>query len=93
MHQHQPGAYSAKWLGSYYLYLKDYQQAIPLLEFSAGLEARDAQLQYNLAGAYVSTGDYNKALQTIDECLAIQADFPGAAIMRRDLLRIIGTKK
>jgi tetratricopeptide (TPR) repeat protein len=93
MHQHQPGAYSAKWLGSYYLYLKDYQQAIPLLEFSAGLEARDAQLQYNLAGAYVSTGDYNKALQTIDECLAIQADFSGAAIMRRDLLRIIGTKK
>ncbi len=93
MHQLQPGAYSAKWLGSYYLYMKDYKQAIPLLEFSAGLDTRDAQLLYNLAGAYAYTKSYDQALQAIQKCLVLQNDFPGAAVLQQDLLRITGTKK
>jgi tetratricopeptide (TPR) repeat protein len=93
MHRHHPGAYSAKWLGIYYLFMKDYQQAVSLLEYSAVLNAKDPQLHYNLAGAYVYTGDYGKALQTIEKCLAIQADFPGAAVMHRDLLRVANRKK
>jgi len=93
LHKQQSSAYSTKWLGIYYLYKKEYAQALSFLELSTSIMANDPQVQYNLAGAYFQCAEYGKALQAIEKCLSIQVNYPGAKIMQHDLLRIQRYKK
>ena len=88
-----PGAYSKKWLGTYYLFQKEYTKALDFLLQSFRFNTNDTQLLYNLAGAYLYNNDKQKALETIDKCLMIDGTFPGARIMKRDLERILGSGK
>ena len=84
-----PDAYSKKWLGTYFLYKKNYGQALDFLQQSREYNERDAQLWYNLAGAYLHLADYPASLQAIQKCLVLDPDFPGARRMEQDLIRIV----
>ena len=91
MEHNIPGAYSAKWLGIYYLVNQNYQQAGGYLEQSLKRNSRDPQAFYNLAGVYIHEGNYTKALELINSCLELDPDFEGAARTKADLERALGT--
>jgi tetratricopeptide (TPR) repeat protein len=84
-HQIRPDAFSTKWLGIIELSREHTKDALRYLEASAKLKADDAQLLFNLAGAYIGGGDYAKALETIDRCLRADPRFPGAVELRSQL--------
>ena len=90
LHNIHPDEFSGKWLGIYFLIKGEYQLALEFLEFSAKLNKRDAQLFYNLAGAYLYNKKYEQALESVEKCLNIERNFPGAEIMKRDLQRLLG---
>ncbi len=88
LHKIHPNAFSGKWLGAYYLVKKNYENALRYLEFSLELNKNDSQLLYNLAGAYTYNKMFEKALTTVEKCLKINPDYPGAKILYRSIKNI-----
>ena len=84
-----PDAFSAKWLGNINLSQGNIDDAIKFLNQSLLFDQNDAQVYYNLAGAYVQRKEYNNALQSIEKCSSIKPDFSNAQIMKTQLLKII----
>ena len=74
----EPDDYSAKWLGNIALYKGNYDEAVNYLTRSVELNSKDAQVLYNLAGAYSQKKIYNVALNTINKCLSIDPNYPQA---------------
>lgn len=69
---------SAKWLGTIALEAKNYDTSIKYLEIASQLDSTDAQILYNLSGAYYNKGYNFKTLQTLEKCLRIRPDYPQA---------------
>ncbi len=69
---------SAKWLGTIALEAKNYDTSIKYLEIASQLDSTDAQILYNLSGAYYNKGYNFKTLQTLEKCLRIKPDYPQA---------------
>ncbi len=91
-----PSAYSAKWIGTYYLVHNDYPLAGKYLEQSIVRSDQDPQTFYNLAGVYINEGSFQEALDMVDRCLELAPDFEGAAKTRADLekaVESVGGKK
>lgn len=78
-------AFSTKWLGIIELSRNNNSEAIKFLKESLSYQSRDAQVHYNLSGAYVNSSDYNSALVSIEKCLQIDNKFPGAVELYNQL--------
>ncbi|NWF88826.1 MAG: tetratricopeptide repeat protein [Ignavibacteriaceae bacterium] len=85
----EPNDYSTKWLGNIALYKGDYDNAISFLSKSLDLNSNDAQVLYNLAGAYAQKKIYNMALNTINKCLAVDPNYPQANNLKQQLIRVV----
>jgi len=92
LHKMRPDAFSAKWLGAYYLTISNYNKAIELLEYGLDFNAKDTQILYNLSGAYYHNKMYNKAFIAISNCLQINPGFPNASILHTELKSIVNNK-
>jgi len=84
-----PGAFSAKWLGNIFLYQNDPDSAIFYLEKSIGFDNQDAQIYYNLAGAYSYKNEFEKSIAHVNRCLAINSYYPGAAELKKSLQSLV----
>jgi len=82
----QPGAYSTKWLGIIDLINTKVDSAIGNLSKSINYNASDAQVYYNLAGAYSIKKDYQTALQMINRCLQIEPNYSRAKDLQQQLI-------
>lgn len=84
-----PDAFSAKWLGNINLNRGKVDEAIKYLSASIDYNKNDAQIYYNLAGAYIQREDYTNALESIKKCLSLKPDFPNAQTLKDQLTEIL----
>ncbi len=80
-----PNSFAQKWLGIINLSKNNVDSAILYLEQSIKADYRDAQTLFNLAGAYSLNQNYTKALETVNLCLQVNPDFPGAKNLQLQL--------
>ena len=85
----EPSDYSAKWIGNIALFKGDIDTAINYLNKSAQLNAKDAQVFYNLAGAYSKKKEYTSALNSIDRCLGVNPNYPNAENLKMQLSQAV----
>ncbi len=85
----QPNAFSAKWLGQIELNAGNITPAIKFLEESLMYDSTDAQVIYNLSGAYALNKEYNKSLNSLKKLMKINPKYPGAEALFNDLIRIV----
>ena len=88
----QPDAFNSKWLGIIDLSQGFVDDAIDYLETSIRYDKKDAQVYFNITGAYAQRKEFDKALQSIDKCLKINPDFPRAKQIQQQLTEIINRK-
>jgi tetratricopeptide (TPR) repeat protein len=84
----KPGAYSTKWLGIIDLLNNKVDSAIGNLSKSINYNSADAQVYYNLAGAYSIKKDYQTALQMINRCLQIEPNYSRAKDLQQQLINV-----
>lgn len=84
-----PGAFFAKWLGIIDLSKDKYDSAIKYLNESLKYDPADAQVLYNLSGAYSKNKMFNEALNTVNRCLSVNPNYPGAHHLKNQLAAII----
>jgi tetratricopeptide (TPR) repeat protein len=82
-------AFSTKWLGIIDLSKRKVESAIKYLEESLIFNSGDAQVLFNLAGAYSLDKQYSKALDTINRCLRINPKFNGAKGLQNQLQNVL----
>jgi tetratricopeptide (TPR) repeat protein len=80
------GAYSTKWLGIIDLLNNKVDSAIGYLSKSINYNSSDAQVYYNLAGAYSIKKDYQTALQMVNRCLQIEPNYSMAKDLQQQLI-------
>ena len=85
----EPSDYSAKWIGNIALYKGDLDVAILYLNRSQQLNSRDAQVLYNLAGAYSKKKEYQLALNSINACLSLNPNYPQADNLKQQLIQAV----
>jgi tetratricopeptide (TPR) repeat protein len=83
-----PDAFSAKWLGNINLNNGRIDEAIVYLNQSSSFDKTDAQVYFNLTGAYIQNEQYDKALESIESCLKVKPDFANAQYLKDQLLEI-----
>jgi tetratricopeptide (TPR) repeat protein len=81
-------AFANKWIGQIYLNDGKTKEALPYLEKSLKMVPDDAQLLYNLSGAYALDAQYQKARETLARLEKIRPNFPGAADLKQQLDRL-----
>ena len=86
LYELKPGAYSAKWLGIIGLLNNRVESAISYLSKSINFNSSDAQVYYNLAGAYSIKKDYKTALQMVNRCLQIEPNYSMAKDLQQQLI-------
>ncbi len=79
-------AYSTKWLGIIDLLNNKVDSAIGYLSASMNYKPSDAQVLYNLAGAYSIKKDYKAALQMINRCLQLEPNYSMAKNLQQQLI-------
>jgi len=84
-----PDAFNSKWLGIMDLSHGFVDDAINYLETSLKYDKKDAQVYFNITGAYAQKKEFIKALDSISKCLQIKPDFPRAREMQQQLTEII----
>jgi len=87
------GAYSTKWLGIIDLLYNKVDFAIVHLSKSINYNSTDAQVYYNLAGAYSIKKDYQTALQMINRCLQIEPNYSMAKDLQQQLINASRSKR
>ncbi len=85
----KPDAFNSKWLGIIDLSQGFVDDAIKYLELSLRFDKKDAQVYFNITGAYAQKKEFNKALESINKCLQINPDFARAEQIRLQLEAII----
>jgi len=71
MYKLGPDAFCTKWLGQISLNKNNTAEALKYLEESVALSSNDAQVFYNLAGAYFLNKRYDEALETVKKSLRL----------------------
>ena len=84
----KPDAFSSKWIGNILLSNGNVDQAIKYLKESNKFDASDAQVLYNLAGAYIQKKNYKTALEYFERCLEINPLYPNAQLLKNQLIKI-----
>jgi tetratricopeptide (TPR) repeat protein len=87
-HKENPDAFTSKWLGNICLNRGEVDNAINYLKRSIKQDDSDAQVLYNLTGAYIKKEDYRKALESIEKCVKINPEFPNAKSLKIQLTEI-----
>lgn len=82
-----PDAFTYKWLGISLMANQEFAESIQYLDKARNLTPLDAQLLYNLAGAYLFTGQMPAALHCLQACLQVDSTFPGARLMADEVKR------
>lgn len=82
----KPSSYSTKWLGIIDLLNNEVDFAIGYLSKSISYSASDAQVYYNLAGAFSIKKDYTTALKMINRCLQIEPNYAMAKNLQQQLI-------
>jgi lysophospholipase L1-like esterase len=85
----EPNDYSAKWIGNIALFKGDVDKAIFYLTKSVEMNSTDAQVLYNLAGAYSRKKLYNASLININKCLSIDPNYPEANNLKQQLTQAV----
>jgi len=85
----KPDAFSTKWLGIIDLSEGKNDSAIKYLKESLKFDPKDSQVLFNLAGAYTRINEYNKALESINDCLHIDPHYEGAEKLQNQLESLI----
>lgn len=80
-----PQALYAKWIGIIDLSKEKIDSAIFYLSESLKLTSTDAQVYFNLAGAYIKKKMFNEALNSINNCLTVNPNYPDAARLKSQL--------
>ena len=88
-----PDAFNSKWLGIIDLSQGFIDDAIKYLETSLKFDSNDAQIFFNITGAYAQKKEFGKALNAINKCLQLNPNFPRANIIRQQLEAIINKRK
>ncbi len=88
-----PGAFYAKWIGIIDLSKGNIDSAIKYLNESLRYGTNDPQVYYNLAGAYSKKKMFSEALNTIENCLSLNPNYPGANGIKSQLLQILKSKQ
>lgn len=83
-----PDAFTTKWLGNISLNEGETDSAIRYFLESTKYY-KDAQVFYNLAGAYIQREEYSEALTAVEKCLSINPKFPNAENLEIQLRSII----
>ncbi len=81
----ESSAFAEKWMGNIDLWNNRPAAAKQHLLASLRLNQDDAQVWYNLSGAYIDEKNYPEALHAVDEALALQPNFPGAKDLKEKL--------
>ncbi|MCW8961057.1 MAG: hypothetical protein OQK29_05790 [Ignavibacteriaceae bacterium] len=87
-----PDAFNSKWMGIINLSQGFVDDAIKFLEASIKFNNKDAQIYFNITGAYAQKKEFIKALDAINRCISLNPDFPRAQIIRQQLLSIVNKK-
>ncbi len=82
----KPTGFSSKWLGIINLLNNKVDSAINFLNLSLNYNSSDAQVLYNLAGAYSMKKDYKSALRIINKCLEVNPNYSMAKDLQRQLI-------
>lgn len=85
----EESAYAYKWIGQIEFEKGKLSKALPFLEKAYKLNPSDAQLLYNLSGAYALKGQYKKANDFLTKLYKIDPKFPDADNLRRQLQQIL----
>jgi tetratricopeptide (TPR) repeat protein len=88
-YEETPDAFSAKWLGNINLSKENTEDAINYFLESIKYDNTDAQVFYNLAGAYIQKEDYNSALHSIEQCINLNPEFPNSQSLKKRLTDIL----
>ena len=80
-----PDAFTSKWLGIINLSRKNFDSAVYYLEKSLEYNSKDAQVLFNLTGAYADKKEFQKALKTIEKCISLEPNFPNALHLKSQL--------
>lgn len=86
-------AFTTKMLGAIELNRGNTKKAILLLEEAKKLNPNDAQMLYNLSGAYGTNQEFEKALEIANQVIALSPQFPGIQSWRQQLLTIVQNRK
>ena len=89
----KPDAFNSKWIGIINLSQKYIDDAIFYLQKSLAYNERDPQTLFNITGAYAEKKKFNEALDAINRCLQLDPDFPRAAVIRDQLLKLVDKNK
>jgi lysophospholipase L1-like esterase len=81
--------YTPKRNGLMALYIGNYQNAIRHLTDAYKLNPNDPVVLYNLSLAYSKKEDYQSALKIINECLAVDPEYPEAKNLKQKIFRKI----
>jgi len=84
-----PDASTSKWLGNIFLNRGEVDDAIKYLEQSIKLDDSDAQVLYNLAGAYIQKEEIKVALEFLEKCIEINPEFPNVKSLKIQLTEIL----
>jgi tetratricopeptide (TPR) repeat protein len=84
-YKNSPTPFNTKWLGAINLFENKIGPAIKYLEESSLLDNSDAQVFFNLAGAYSIKKEYKKALTAVNRCIEINPNFPQAQGLRQQI--------
>jgi len=88
----KPDAFNTKWLGIIDLSQGFVDDAITYLEKSLSYNNKDAQVYFNITGAYAQKKEFDKALESITKCLQINPGFERAEQIRQQIEAIINQK-
>ncbi len=88
-YKESPDAFTSKWLGNIYLYRGKVDEAIKYFKQSIIIDSSDAQVFYNLAGAYIQKEEFNAALEYLEKCIKINPEFPKAKNLKIQLIEIL----
>lgn len=85
----KPDAFSTKWLGIIALSKDHYNEAEKYLIECLKFTNKDPQVFYNLAGCYVSKGNYRMALDAVNKSLKLNPNYKDALNLRTQLLSVL----
>jgi tetratricopeptide (TPR) repeat protein len=86
-------AYSTKWLGIIDLLNNEVEPAIGYLSLSLNYNSSDAQVLYNLGGAYSIKKEYKTALEMVNRCLQIEPNYSMAKDLQHQLINAIRSNR
>ena len=84
-----PNAFYSKWLGNIALSNDEVDKSIFYLGKSLQYASNDAQVLFNLSGAYMKKGMYREALGTIQNCLRVNPKYPNAQNLKLKLEQLV----